>query len=333
MDGLEAVADVGQRARDDDAHRVVEVAHPHLVLDADRPDVAEVVGHGAGLRSVGVWIWAGSLPWRSVGVAAGAARRCTSLTGATPWDGRRGPAAHRSARTSRPRPRSTGRRAAAGRRRRASDLGGVGGIELGEGVADDPGARAVGGRRRDARLVATEPGDRGPVHEREGAERPRERLLHVGLRVADEQPDDVEAARRDRRCTAPGPVDERDAGDGRADEPALPARRRVDELLELRPAVRLGEDAPGARRGERVDGDPLARGRRHPPDELPRALGIGRDDPVGDVDGEPPHLRDVAPRRPVGEREEPCRGGRAGSPAGSPPRRRRGAARGPRARP
>ena len=45
VDGLEAVADVGQGARHDHAHRVVEVAHPHLVLDADGSDVAQVVGH------------------------------------------------------------------------------------------------------------------------------------------------------------------------------------------------------------------------------------------------------------------------------------------------
>ena len=47
MDRLEAVADVGQRARHDDAHRVVEVAGPHLVLDADGSDPAQIVGHGA----------------------------------------------------------------------------------------------------------------------------------------------------------------------------------------------------------------------------------------------------------------------------------------------
>ena len=46
MDGLEAVADVGQGARHDDAHRVVEVRDAHLVLDADGADVAQVVGHG-----------------------------------------------------------------------------------------------------------------------------------------------------------------------------------------------------------------------------------------------------------------------------------------------
>ena len=35
MHGLEAVACVGQRARDDDAHRVIEVGAPQLVLDRD----------------------------------------------------------------------------------------------------------------------------------------------------------------------------------------------------------------------------------------------------------------------------------------------------------
>ena len=48
MDRLEAVANVGQGAGHDHAHRVVEVAHPHLVLDADGSDVAEVVGHWSG---------------------------------------------------------------------------------------------------------------------------------------------------------------------------------------------------------------------------------------------------------------------------------------------
>ena len=36
MDRLEAVAHVGQRARDDHAHRVVDVGGAHLVLDRDR---------------------------------------------------------------------------------------------------------------------------------------------------------------------------------------------------------------------------------------------------------------------------------------------------------
>ena len=36
MDGLEAVAHVGQGAADDDAHRVVEIGGPQLLLDGDR---------------------------------------------------------------------------------------------------------------------------------------------------------------------------------------------------------------------------------------------------------------------------------------------------------
>ena len=35
MDGLEAVADVGKRAPDDDGHRVVEIRLTHLVFDGD----------------------------------------------------------------------------------------------------------------------------------------------------------------------------------------------------------------------------------------------------------------------------------------------------------
>ena len=49
MDGLEAVAHVRERPRDDDAHRVVEVRDAHLVLDADGSDVSQVVGHVVGL--------------------------------------------------------------------------------------------------------------------------------------------------------------------------------------------------------------------------------------------------------------------------------------------
>ena len=45
MDRLEAVADVGQRAADDDAHRVVEVARAELILDADGDYAPDFVGH------------------------------------------------------------------------------------------------------------------------------------------------------------------------------------------------------------------------------------------------------------------------------------------------
>ena len=42
MDGLQAVADIGQRAADDHAHGVVEIRAAHLVFDIDREDIAAV---------------------------------------------------------------------------------------------------------------------------------------------------------------------------------------------------------------------------------------------------------------------------------------------------
>ena len=45
MDRLEAVADVGQGAADDDAHGVVEIGRLELFLDGDRADVSDWVGH------------------------------------------------------------------------------------------------------------------------------------------------------------------------------------------------------------------------------------------------------------------------------------------------
>ena len=54
MDGLEAVAHVGQRAADDDGHRVVEVARAHLLLELARldPAGAERAGLDLGHRLV-----------------------------------------------------------------------------------------------------------------------------------------------------------------------------------------------------------------------------------------------------------------------------------------
>ena len=73
VDRLEAVADVRQGAGHDHAHRVVEVGRPHLVLDADRADVAQVVGHGRVLR------WQSGpgrrVTWRGPPAAGGRARR------------------------------------------------------------------------------------------------------------------------------------------------------------------------------------------------------------------------------------------------------------------
>jgi hypothetical protein len=40
VDGLQAVADVGQRAPDDDGHRVIEIRRAHLLLEPAGLDVA-----------------------------------------------------------------------------------------------------------------------------------------------------------------------------------------------------------------------------------------------------------------------------------------------------
>ena len=47
LNRLQAVAHVRQRARDDDAHRVVEIRLTHLLLelDADHPIVARFLDH------------------------------------------------------------------------------------------------------------------------------------------------------------------------------------------------------------------------------------------------------------------------------------------------
>ena len=72
---------------------------------------------------------------------------------------------------------------------------------------------------------------------------PTKRLLDVRLGVADEVADRPSPCRDDLGLAAAAAVDERHGRDRAADEPPLPARRRVDELLQLGPAVRLGEDS------------------------------------------------------------------------------------------
>ena len=53
MDGLEAVAHVGQRTADDDRHGVVEVARAHLLLELARLDAAGAECSGVYLRHRG----------------------------------------------------------------------------------------------------------------------------------------------------------------------------------------------------------------------------------------------------------------------------------------
>ena len=45
MHGLQAVAHVGQRAPDDDAHGIVEIGLPHLVFEIDGQNFACDFGH------------------------------------------------------------------------------------------------------------------------------------------------------------------------------------------------------------------------------------------------------------------------------------------------
>ena len=105
-------------------------------------------------------------------------------------------------------------------------------------------------------------------------------------------------------------VDVGHRGDGRTDEPALPARRAVDELLQLGPAVGLRGDALAVRVGQRIDGDPvsgLARGAAH---QLPGALGLGGEGPFEEAEGEPARFELALVEEAIGDEQE-GRGGRA----------------------
>src|SRR5689334_20350674 len=138
--------------------------------------------------------------------------------------------------------------------------------------AGQSGPVAVGRPPCRVSLGAEERGGGRRVDRGEGPEGPREGLLDVGVRVADELRQEREAA-----AHGGGPLlrEAPDVGEGRdrrADEPALPARGRVDELLELSPAVGLREDAAGDRVREAVDRDPLGRAAGLRPDEVPGEL-------------------------------------------------------------
>ena len=81
-------------------------------------------------------------------------------------------------------------------------------------------------------------------------------------------------------------------------------RRRVDELLELGPAVGLGLDAPGVGMGEAVDGDPVAGLAGGPAQELPGPLGLGGQRPLEQPEGEPARLEVVVAQQAVGDEQE-----------------------------
>ncbi len=168
------------------------------------------------------------------------------VSGGSGWMAGSGSAAERARRVAaRGRGRWRARRACGCRRGGSRSSSAIGRIELGAGVADDPGAMAVVGRRRRARSRRAERRDGArPGRPRPASGGPGERLLDVRLGVADELAEERRGhapATSGSRPPARGHVGQR--RDRRADEPALPARRRVDELLELGPAVRLGGDA------------------------------------------------------------------------------------------
>ena len=106
LDGLEAVAHVGKRARRDDGHGIGEVALPHLVFDGDRGHPGVVV-HWIFLRSrIGVRALHGARARRAVRDRPYRARRSP---GAAPRAGATRRGARRSARQCpRDEPRWTG---------------------------------------------------------------------------------------------------------------------------------------------------------------------------------------------------------------------------------
>jgi len=53
MDRLQTVTDVGERAADDDRHRVIEIRPTHLLFDVDGLNVQGA--GGAGVAAAGWW--------------------------------------------------------------------------------------------------------------------------------------------------------------------------------------------------------------------------------------------------------------------------------------
>ena len=318
VDRLEAVADVGQGARHDDAHRVVEVADPHLVLDADRSDSRP------GRRSRSDL----SCRVRRHGCVAGSSERGLGMAGGVRQAGRSG-------RRSRRRPRSPGRparlRIPASRSRSSSAVAGSSLASVSRMTqARWPSSVAGGalglvaegrlGRRRDRRRSATG--------------RPTTRAFWTSGSASPmscaEQRQGVDG---DLRVAAAAPVDVGHRRDGRADEPALPAGRAVDELLQLGPAIGLGGDALGVRVRQRIDGDPVAGLAGGAAQELPGPLGLGVERPLEEAEGEPARLELRLVEEAIGDEQERRRRGRRASRCGTRAGRRPAAAsgrRGPR---
>ncbi len=252
--GLQAVADVRQRAADDDAHGVVEVRRLELLLDGDRADVLDWVGHARLLVVRSPWRAAAS--WASMSAANPAervaAREVDGALTVTPQAGQPG--------------------AQLGR----ASSGGWWASESRMTQARAPSAVAHG-------RWPSPPRGRPPrprVEARPVADGPGERLLDHLLGIAHEH-----ATRSPSSAAQPIPaaLPLRAAGTrcGQGGqrgphEPPFERPRRVDELLELRPAERLCEDGHGPHLGEAVDLDPVLSARCHATQELPGSLRVIR---------------------------------------------------------
>ena len=99
---------------------------------------------------------------------------------------------------------------------------------------------------------------------------PRRAPSGPGVGVADELIDEHQGRASARRpCAAARGQLVRQRRERRADQPPLHAVCRVDQLLQLRPAEWLGEDARGVELGERVDADPVRGDAGEPAHQLP----------------------------------------------------------------
>ena len=176
-------------------------------------------------------------------------------------------------------------------------------FELGQGVADDPGAVAVVGLDGAApsRLAERSLSRRGRRPPASGSAHD-EGLLDVGLGVADQLAEELE-----RRGAATSGVRPRRRSTYGIVAIVEPTRRRSQrhgrehELLELGPAIRLGGDALAVRMGERVDRDPVAGLASGTAKELPGPLGLAVQRPFEQIEGEPARL-ELGPRGTAGRR-------------------------------
>ena len=242
MHRLEAVAHVRQRAADDDAHGVVEVRR-----------LAAPPRWGPSGRS-------------RLGRSCATPRGAVTLVGGRVmgFDERREPRRSGSRRCRSMGPRRSRRRPA---RRARSSVGAARRAGADERVADDPGAGAVGASRTAMSVSRPrKPADGLRVEARPVAEGPRERLLDHLLGIAHEHRQEVHRAAA-QPIPELSPAGRRHAmgqrGQRGPHEPSFERPRRVDELLELRPAERLREDRHGPHLREAVDLDPVLSARCH----------------------------------------------------------------------